>query len=103
MASFNPKNSFTIFNLKSLLKLAEFYHDDFSSTQLIYLVHELWIYIHNVQADQRFANLDGMDDLSKVLVGTRKHLVFPLVYQLLKFVQILTVATTSVERCFFQQ
>uniref|UniRef100_A0A453ELS2 HAT C-terminal dimerisation domain-containing protein n=1 Tax=Aegilops tauschii subsp. strangulata TaxID=200361 RepID=A0A453ELS2_AEGTS len=41
-----------------------------------------------------------MDDLAKVLVGTRKHLVFPLVYQLLKFVQILTVATTSVERCF---
>ena len=103
MASFNPKNSSTVFNLKNLLKLAEFYPDDFSSTQLIYLVQELWIYIDNVRAYQRFANLNVMDDLAKVLMGTRKHLVFPLVYQLLKFVQILTVATTSVERCFFQQ
>jgi hypothetical protein len=34
------------------------------------------------------------------MVGTNKHLGFPLVYWLLKLVLVLSVATTSVERCF---
>ncbi|XBI07244.1 hypothetical protein VPH35_135174 [Triticum aestivum] len=38
--------------------------------------------------------------LAKKLVDTKKHLAFPLVYQLLKLVLILPVATASVERCF---
>ena len=100
MASFNPKNSFAAFNLESLLKLAEFYPEDFDSSKLMDLGHELRIYIDNVRADQRFANLDGIADLSKKLVDTKKHLAFPLVYQLLKLVLILPVATASVERCF---
>ena len=100
MASFNPKNSFAAFNLESLLKLAEFYPEDFDSSKLMDLGHELRIYIDNVRADQRFANLDGIADLAKKLVDTKKHLAFPLVYQLLKLVLILPVATASVERCF---
>ena len=100
MASFNPKDSFAAFHLNSLVKLAEFYPDDFNSTQLMDLGHELRIFIDNVRADQRFANLDGIADLAKVLVETKKHLAFPLMYQLLKLVLILRVATTSVERCF---
>ena len=64
------------------------------------LGHELRIYIDNVRADQRFANLDGIADLAKKLVDTKKHLAFPLVYELLKLVLILPVATASVERCF---
>ena len=98
MAFFNPKNSFAAFNLDSLLKLAEFYPDDFNSTQLMNLGHELWIFIDNVRADQRFANLDGIADLAKELVETKKHLAFPLVYQLLKLVLILPVAAASMER-----
>jgi hypothetical protein len=34
------------------------------------------------------------------MVDTKKHLAFPLVYQLLKLVLVLPVATASVERCF---
>ena len=52
----------------------------------------------NFRADQRFANLDGIADLAKELVETKKHLAFPLVYQLLKLVLILPVAAASVER-----
>ncbi|XP_073359572.1 uncharacterized protein [Aegilops tauschii subsp. strangulata] len=48
----------------------------------------------------RFDNLDGIADLAKVLVETKKHLAFPLAYQLLKLVLILPVATASVERYF---
>ena len=100
MASFNPKNSFAAFNLGSLLKLAEFYPDDFNSTQLMDLGHELRIFIDNVRADQRFANLDGIADLAKVLVETKKHLSFPLVYQLLKMALIFPVANIDKEFLF---
>jgi hypothetical protein len=100
MASFSPKNLFAAFNIESLLKLAEFYPNDFDSSKLMDLGHELRIYIDNVQADERFADLEGIADLAKMLVDTKKHLSFPLVYQLLKLVLILPVATASVERCF---
>jgi hypothetical protein len=61
---------------------------------------ELVIYIDNVRADRRFDNLDGIVDLAKLMVQTNKHITFSLVYQLLKLVLILPVATASVERCF---
>lgn len=100
MASFNPKDSFAAFDLESLKKLAEFYPDDFDSNKLKDLGHQLRIYINNVRADKRFSNLDGIADLAKLMVETKKHLTFHLVYRLLKLVLILPVATASVERCF---
>jgi hypothetical protein len=36
---------------------------------LIDLDHELHIYIGNVQADERFAGLDGIPDLGKLFGG----------------------------------
>jgi hypothetical protein len=48
MASFGRDDSFVVFDLESLLKLAKFYHDDFDSNKLDDLGHELIIYINNV-------------------------------------------------------
>jgi len=53
-----------------------------------------------VKADERFANLNTISELAKLMVGTNKHLDFLLVYRLLKLVLVLPVATASVERCF---
>ena len=53
-----------------------------------------------MKADERFANLNTISELAKLMVGTNKHLGFPLVYRLLKLVLVLPVATASVERCF---
>ena len=100
MAAFNPKDSFAAFNKESLVKLAEFYPDDFDSDKLDDLGHELVTYIDNMRADQRFDSLDGIADLAKLMVETNKHITFPLVFHLLKLVLILPVATASVERCF---
>ncbi|CAJ2648789.1 unnamed protein product [Trifolium pratense] len=47
-----------------------------------------------------FASLEGIGDLSQKLVETRRHVVYPLVYQLLKLAMILPVATAIVERSF---
>ncbi|KAG2609519.1 hypothetical protein PVAP13_4KG043066 [Panicum virgatum] len=100
MAAFNPKDSFAAFNKESLVKLVEFYPDDFDSDKLDDLGHELVTYIDNMRADQRFDSLDGIADLAKLMVETNKHITFPLVFHLLKLVLILPVATASVERRF---
>ncbi|XP_039811811.1 uncharacterized protein LOC120674744 [Panicum virgatum] len=100
IATFHPKNSFEAFKFESLMELAKSYPDDFDSTQLRDLGRELNIYIDNVKADERFANLNTISELAKLMVGTNKHLGFPLVYRLLKLVLVLPVATASVERCF---
>jgi hypothetical protein len=98
MAAFNPKDSFVAFNKENLVRLAEFYPDDFESDKLDGL--ELVTFIDNVRADTRFDNLNGIFDLAKLMVQTNQHITFPLVYQILKLVLILPVATASVERCF---
>ncbi|KAL6521278.1 hypothetical protein OROGR_017847 [Orobanche gracilis] len=100
MAALNPHNSFHDFDPSKLLKMAEFYPEDFSCVERMTLEHELDIYIDNVQEDDTFANLKGISDLAKVMVETRKHLAFPLVYRLLKLALVLPVATATVERCF---
>jgi hypothetical protein len=98
MAAFNPKDSLAAFNKENLVRLAKFYPDDFDSDKLDGL--ELVTFIDNVRADIRFDNLNGISDLAKLMVQTNNHITFPLVYQLLKLVLILPVATASVERCF---
>ncbi|XP_019097507.1 PREDICTED: uncharacterized protein LOC109131258 [Camelina sativa] len=99
-ASLSPIDAFTEFDLSKLLRLSEFYPDDFSLGELISLEQELCIYIDNVRHDERFSNLENLGDLARMLVETRKHMSYPLVYRLLKLVLILHVATTTVERCF---
>ncbi|KAG2557459.1 hypothetical protein PVAP13_8NG211002 [Panicum virgatum] len=83
IAAFNPKNSFEAFKFESLMELAKSYPDDFDSTQLRDLGRELNIYIDNVKADERFANLNTIFELAKLMV-----------------VLVLPVATASVEMCF---
>jgi hypothetical protein len=100
MAAFNSKDSFADFNKENLVRLAEFYPNDFDSDKLDGLDLELVTFIDNVRADIRFDNLNMISDLAKLMVQTNKHITFPLVYQLLKLVLILSVATASVERCF---
>lgn len=100
IAAFNPRNSFDSFSVESLIELAKSYPDDFDSTQLRDLDRELHFYIDNVRADERFAKLKSISELAKLMVDTGKHLGFPLVYQLLKLVLVLPIATASVERSF---
>ena len=61
MAALNPRDSFCDFDRPKLLKLCEFYPDDFSRPERMILDHELGIYIASVQEDdERFAKLKGM-------------------------------------------
>ncbi|XP_056854782.1 uncharacterized protein LOC130504215 [Raphanus sativus] len=100
MASLSPTKSFKLFDKENLIKLVEFYPDDFSFFERSSLEQQLDIYIDNIREDGRFNNLESLGDLSRLMVETQKHLAHPLVYRLLKLALTLPVATATVERCF---
>ncbi|XP_029151657.1 uncharacterized protein [Arachis hypogaea] len=57
-------------------------------------------FILDVRSDDQFSDLNGIGALSQKLVETRKNIVYPLVFLLLKLALVLPVATASVERTF---
>ena len=100
MACLNPRNLFSSFDKEKLIELAKFYPLEFSHTSLPWLDNQLETYIIDMRSSIEFASLKGISDLSEKLVETRKHIVYPLVYRLLKLAMILPIATAAVERSF---
>ncbi|XP_024963682.1 uncharacterized protein LOC112503942 [Cynara cardunculus var. scolymus] len=96
----SPCDSFSQFNVSDLLKLSELYPQDFSHMERITLEKQLNMYYLIVRQDKRFVNLSGIAELARLLVETKKHQTYPLVYRLLKLALVLPVATATVERCF---
>ncbi|XP_057247557.1 uncharacterized protein LOC104883472 [Beta vulgaris subsp. vulgaris] len=100
VASLSPSNSFQAFDTQKLLKLAQFYPSDFSTGDLGPLENQLGNYIVDMRSKKEFCELKRICELSSNLVKTGKHVVYPMVYFLLRLALILPVATTSVERAF---
>ncbi|VFQ94467.1 unnamed protein product [Cuscuta campestris] len=100
VACLSPRDSFHNFDVAKLVRLSQFYPNDFSEVHAKELQNQLETYIMDVTSDDKFSNLNGLGDLSTVLVETKKHTTFPLVYKLLKLSLVLPVATAGVERCF---
>ncbi|CAN1149252.1 Zinc finger MYM-type protein 1 [Linum perenne] len=100
LACLSPNDSFAAYDKHMVLNLARFYPTEFSDVQIIFLEHQLETYIFDMQANDDFKGLKGIEELSMKMVKTKKHLVYPLVYLLLKMALILPVATASVERAF---
>ena len=53
-----------------------------------------------MRGDERFRKVKSLAELSIMIVETKKHTKYDIVYKLLKLVLILPVATASVERVF---
>ncbi|KAL0885922.1 hypothetical protein Bca101_009905 [Brassica carinata] len=100
IASLSPSDSFREFDHLKVMRLSEFYPEDFSHMERMTLEHQLGLYIDNIREDERFSNLKNLGDLACMMVETEKHLSHPQVYRLLKLVLTLPVATATVERCF---
>ncbi|XP_049399766.1 uncharacterized protein LOC125863815 [Solanum stenotomum] len=101
VACLNPVDSFSSFDIKNILRMAELYPDDFGENVMVTLRNQLETYIVDVcDVDKRFSNLKGLGDLSEMLVKVKKHLNYPLVFRLIKFALLLPVATATVERAF---
>ena len=96
----SPCDSFSQFNVSDLLELSKLYRYDFDRMERIALKKELNMYYVIVRQDERFSGLSGIAELAKLMVDTKKHKTYPLVYRLLKLVLVLPVATATVERCF---
>nr|XP_020195096.1 zinc finger MYM-type protein 1-like [Aegilops tauschii subsp. strangulata] len=100
MSALNPANSFASYDALKVMKLAEFYPQDISSMDLVRLEFQLDTFIDDMRQDDRFRSARNIGELSVMLVGTNKHVLYDLVYMLIKLVLILPVATASVERVF---
>ncbi|KAL5709083.1 hypothetical protein ACHQM5_019808 [Ranunculus cassubicifolius] len=100
VACLSPCGTFSSFDKSKLIRLAQFYPMDFSDSKIMILSDELESYILDVRSDVKFSNVDGIGGLSKLMVKTKKHLVYPLVYLLLTLALVLPVATATVERAF---
>ncbi|KAH0647342.1 hypothetical protein KY285_032590 [Solanum tuberosum] len=101
VACLNPVDSFSSFNIRKIMRMAKLYPNDFDEFSMNALENQLATYIIDVRdMDERFSNLNGLCDLSRKLVETKKNLNFPLVFRLVKFALLLLVSTASVERAF---
>jgi hypothetical protein len=65
---------------------------------LIRLELQLEIFIDDMRKDGRFKCVNHLGEISILLVEIKKHVVYDLVYMLLKLIQFLPVATSNVER-----
>ncbi|XP_075077331.1 uncharacterized protein LOC107818275 [Nicotiana tabacum] len=101
VACLNPVDSFSSFDINKILMMAELYPNDFDENIMVTLKNQLETYIVDIRdVDERFLNLQGLVDLSEILVKTKKHLNYPFVFRLVKFALLLPVATATVERTF---
>ena len=99
VACLNPMDSFSAFNKEKLLRLAQFYPSEFSPMELLILDNQLETYILDMRSNE-FSEVKGIGGLAEKLVETKKNIVYPLVYLLIKLALILPVATATVERAF---
>ncbi|XP_039115842.1 uncharacterized protein LOC120251373 [Dioscorea cayenensis subsp. rotundata] len=100
IACLNPRNSFSRFDHGTLVRLAQIYSNDFSTSDHLILKEKLRIYIHDVRRNSDISNCHDLPSLAVKMVQFDKHFTFPLVYRLIELALILPVATTTVERAF---
>ncbi|KAG5087926.1 hypothetical protein JHK86_000538 [Glycine max] len=100
MDCLNPTNLFFAFDKARLIEFTKFYPCEFSAIKLVMLDNQLETYIIDMRSNVEFSSLKGIKYLSEKLVETGRHLVYPLIYLLLKLAMILPVATSIVEKAF---
>jgi len=64
--------SFVLFDVNKLLRMIEFYLNDFIDVSEVVLRHQLMNYITNVRSNRKFTKSKGLSDLCAKLVETNK-------------------------------
>ena len=100
IASLDPRNSFLDFDHAKLLRLAQFYPNDFSLMDQELLGTQLNNFIFDVRSDKHISELKNIGELAIKMVKTRRHTAYPLVYRLIELALVLPIATATVERVF---
>ncbi|KAG2574030.1 hypothetical protein PVAP13_7KG294901 [Panicum virgatum] len=100
MACFNPRNSFSNFNVDKLMRLAEIYAEDFDIGELTLLPNQLKSFVNRARRTQEFLGCSEHGKVAEIMVKTTMNTSYELVYRLIELTLILPVATASVERIF---
>ena len=100
MASLNPRNNFSSFDVDKLMRLAEIYAEDFNVADLLLLPGQLKDFINRARRTQNFSGCTEFSKVAEIMVKKTMHTFYPLVYRLIELTLILPVATASVERVF---
>jgi len=66
--AFDPANSFVAFDKASLVKLAQFYPNDFSRLELDHLPRQLQLFMRE---DEKFKQVNSLAELSGMLVSEK--------------------------------
>jgi hypothetical protein len=72
VACLNSRDSFRAFDKEKLIKFISFYHKDFFDVGLHTLSNQL-VNIIDVRASDKFSNLNGINELARVIVQTNNH------------------------------
>ncbi|XP_070015770.1 uncharacterized protein [Nicotiana sylvestris] len=101
MACLNPIDLFANYDKDRIMKLAEYYPNEFDDNKLRDLSFQLDSFIvYARMPHSKFINLKGMKDLAIVMAETKLDQTWCHIYLLVKLTLILLVATASVERAF---
>ncbi|KAJ3697985.1 hypothetical protein LUZ61_001690 [Rhynchospora tenuis] len=100
MASLNPRNSFSNFDVDKLVRLAEIYAEDFDIGEIALLPSQLRSFVGRVRRSQEFFGCTELPQVAEIMVKVGMDKSYPLVYRLIEMTLILPVATASVERVF---
>ncbi|PKU63519.1 hypothetical protein MA16_Dca022437 [Dendrobium catenatum] len=100
IACLNPSNSFNAFNKEKLIEMTNLYPNDFTPLDLMVLDNQLETYIMDMRFDDQFLLVKDIGSLVEKMVQSRKEILYPLVFKLLKLALVLPVATAGVERSF---
>jgi len=100
MACFNPRKSFSNFDVDKLVRLAEIYAEDFDIGDLTVLPNELKSFVNRARRTPEFLGCTELGKVAEIMVKTNMNTSYQLVYRLIELTLILPVATASVERIF---
>jgi hypothetical protein len=83
-----------------LVWIADIYYDDFSFDDRKTIKDQLQTFIIHVRRIEEFKACYDLASLSKTMVQLERHIMFPLMYRIIKLALLLLVATATVERAF---
>ena len=100
MAAFNPRDSFSNFDVKKLVRLAEIYADDFDIGELAVLPNHLTQFVNRARRTPDFLGCTELGKVAEIMVKTNMDTSYQLVYRLIELTLILPVGPASIERIF---
>ena len=101
VACFNPNDLFASFDKEKFIRFAQFYPQDLSATDLVILDNQLETYILDMRSAKEFSSLNGIGSFAVKLVQTKRSIVYPLVYLLVKLALTLPVHYCKCRKSIF--